>query len=500
MGGMGEVYRALDTRLGRDAAIKILPAAFASDPDRLTRFEREARLLAALNHPNIATIYGLERESGPEGWIHAIAMELVEGETLAEQIQKSPNGLPIKDSLFLARQIAEALDAAHEKGIVHRDLKPANIKVTPTGAVKVLDFGLAKLSATDAESETADAMSATTLAGTRDAVMGTPAYMSPEQARGHDVDKRTDIWAFGCVLYEMLTGRPAFARDTLADTLSETLTHEPDWSSLPSQTPDAVRRLLLRCLEKDAKKRLRDIGDARNELDEALSRTSHSPSAAAGSSKRSILWLAASLAVVALLIYVGARFRSREHPSASNVSIEQLTRDSGLTTMPAVSADGKLIAFASDRAGHGDLDVWVEQMSGGTPLQVTSDPADDQMPDFSPDGSQIAFRSERGTGGVYIVSAFGGPARLVANGGQWPRFSPDGSRIAYWVGQWRGQPSVLPTQAFVLDLLGGTPQPLLPGFVVARDPRWAPAAPSSCWASVIKLQNWRIRSTGGGFR
>ena len=259
-GGMGEVYRAHDTKLKRDVALKILPAHVSRDVERLARFEREARVLASLNHPHIATIYGVDETDG----VRALILELVEGPTLAERLGGGP--VPVREALSVARQIAEALDAAHEKGIVHRDLKPANIKVTPDGIVKVLDFGIAKMRAPD---EAAVEASTVTTVGTRaGTLLGTAAYMSPEQARGQAVDKRSDIWAFGCVLFEMLTGQAAFAAQTISDTVARIIEREPDWSRLPSTTPANVRRLLRRCLDKDPKQRLRDIGDARVNLDE----------------------------------------------------------------------------------------------------------------------------------------------------------------------------------------------------------------------------------------
>jgi serine/threonine-protein kinase len=265
-GGMGEVYRASDTRLRREVAIKILPEAFAQDPDRLARFEREARLLASLNHPGLAAIYGLE-QAGP---VRYIVMELIPGETLAEKL--ASGALAIPEALDFARQIAEALVAAHEKGIVHRDLKPSNIKVTPGGKVKVLDLGLAK--AMDPKPEDSDTSKSPTvvLEQTRPGViLGTAEFMSPEQARGKPTDKRTDIWAFGCILFEMLSGRRAFAGETVSDAIAAILTREPDWTRLPGETPPHVRHLLGRCLEKDPNRRLRDIGDARLELDAEVS-------------------------------------------------------------------------------------------------------------------------------------------------------------------------------------------------------------------------------------
>src|SRR6185503_13031961 len=255
-GGMGEVYRAHDTRLGRDVAIKLLPASVAADPDRLARLEREARLLATLNHPNIAAIYGVEDGGG----MTALVLELVEGETLAAALSRQSamraRGLGVPDSLAVARQLVDALDAAHERGIVHRDLKPANIAMTPDGVVKVLDFGLAKASGGESMDE-ALTHSPTAVGPTMQGVLlGTAAYMSPEQARGKVVDKRTDIWAFGCVLYEMLAGRRAFPGDSVTDALAKILEREPDWSALPAATPAAVRRLIMHCLDKDPKRRL----------------------------------------------------------------------------------------------------------------------------------------------------------------------------------------------------------------------------------------------------
>jgi serine/threonine-protein kinase len=276
VGGMGEVYRARDGKLGRDVAIKVLPHAFTSDPARLARFEREARTLAALNHPNICAIYGLEESQG----VRFLILELVAGETLADRLvaaRQRPGGpgLPLREALGVARQIARALDFAHERGIVHRDLKPANLKISSDGTVKVLDFGLAKAAAGDGAGADLVPIPTATHDGTVEgAIIGTPAYMSPEQARGKPVDKRTDIWAFGCVLFEMLTGRATFAGDTVADTLARVLEREPDWTSLPPGTPDPIRNLLVGCLAKDPRERLRDIGDVRITIDSILSGSS----------------------------------------------------------------------------------------------------------------------------------------------------------------------------------------------------------------------------------
>src|SRR5262249_28356474 len=261
VGGMGEVYRARDTRLRREVAIKVLPDAFAQDPDRLARVTREALVLASLNHPNIASIYGVEER--------ALVMELVDGPTLAERIRQG--ALPAGEALGIARQIAEALEAAHEKGKVHRDLKPANVKITPDGLGKVMDFGLAKtMEEPSAASEPANSPTVTMSPTRAGLILGTAAYMAPGQARGKTVDKRADIWAFGCVMFEMVSGEKAFGGETMSDVIANVLAKDPNWIALPASTPAPVRRLLARCLERDAKQRLHDIADARLDIEESL--------------------------------------------------------------------------------------------------------------------------------------------------------------------------------------------------------------------------------------
>ncbi len=333
-GAMGEVYRACDTKLNREVALKVLPELFALDPDRLARFTREAQLLATLNHPNIAAIYGLEESNGAQ----ALVLELVDGPTLADRIARGP--ISLEEALTIARQIAEALEAAHEKGIIHRDLKPANIKIAGNGVVKVLDFGLAKVwdGAPQSDLSASPRLTATDIGGRT--ILGTPAYMSPEQARGQSLDKRTDIWSFGCVLYEMLTGRAPFAGDTISDTLAAILEREPDWQALPAATPPSVRRLLQRCLDKDATRRLHDIGDARVDLDDALDtrRASGRPA-----------YRAVGLLVVALLLLAGGvgLFYSAK-PSAPVTSPSEYTQITNFTdsaVAPSLSPDGRMVTF-----------------------------------------------------------------------------------------------------------------------------------------------------------
>src|SRR5262245_2665756 len=257
-GGMGRVYRATDPRLGRDVAIKVLPESFVADAARIARFEREAQLLASLNHPNIGAIYGLE-----EG---ALVLELVDGPTLADRLRRGP--IPLDEALPIARQIADALDAAHEKGIVHRDLKPSNVKLRPDGTVKVLDFGLAKMAGPIGEASALSQSPTMFTASMPGTILGTAAYMAPEQAKGKEVDRRADIWAFGCVLFDMLAGRPVFNGETVSEVLASVLKADPDWTALPPDTPDNGRRLLRRCLERDLRTRLQHIGDRRLEIDE----------------------------------------------------------------------------------------------------------------------------------------------------------------------------------------------------------------------------------------
>jgi serine/threonine protein kinase len=293
-GGMGEVYRAQDTRLCRDVALKVLPELFARDAERMVRFEREAKVLASLNHPNIASIYGLEESNGTR----ALVMELVEGPTFAERIRQGR--IALEEVLTFAKQIADGLEYAHERAIVHRDLKPSNVKLTPESQVKLLDFGLAKAledETTEPELQNSPTLSA---AATRTGVLlGTAAYMSPEQARGKRVDRRADIWAFGCMLYEMLTGRAAFTGETTSDILASVIRAEPDWSSLPGSVPPRIRELMRRCLQKEAKQRLRDIGDARIVIEEALSGSVASETVPAGAPTRSfrhrrVVWASAA--------------------------------------------------------------------------------------------------------------------------------------------------------------------------------------------------------------
>jgi serine/threonine protein kinase len=351
-GGMGRVYRAKDTKLGRHVAIKVLPASFMQDPGRRNRFEQEARALAALNHPNIAAVYGFENDHDS----CAIVLELVEGPTLDERIEKGP--IPLKESLRIARQLTEALEAAHEKGIAHRDLKPNNIKITPTGTVKVLDFGLAKVLANETAAQNFSQALTETGQGI---VLGTPAYMSPEQATGQGIDGATDVWAFGCVLFEMLTGRRAFPGDSTTETIGAVLGREPNWTALPKDMPEGVRQLLRRCLQKDARQRMHHIADARIELDEVLATLT------AGTVVRTpATWISragAGAAILLAVLSVGALgaylFNMRaNHTPAGGRSEAPTVIERQITTNPiedpvvfaAISPDGKYVAYNDSTA------------------------------------------------------------------------------------------------------------------------------------------------------
>jgi len=435
-GGMGEVYRAHDTKLNRDVAIKVLPGAFALDADRLARFTREAQILGSLNHPNIAHIHGVEESNG----IRALVLELVDGNTLADRIAHGP--LSVDDALGIARQMAEALEAAHERGIIHRDLKPANIKLRPDGVVKVLDFGLAK--APEAHAHTADRSHAPTLTSPvmtgLGVILGTAAYMSPELARGWDVDKRADIWAFGCVLYEMLTGRAFFARDTVTDTLAAIIEQEPDWAALPPATPEGIRRLLRRCLDKDRKRRLRDIGDAGVEIEDARSTrpTAHVVQSADGHGARAA-WPAASLVAVVtvicvagLTIWLTRAGRTAGPPGASaQLIVSQLTNYDGTETAGAIAPDGRSFVFVSNRGGESD--IWLRQVSGGEPIRLTNDNAVESDLVFAPDGENIYFtRSAGADTSIWRIGALGGQPRKVVGDAGVPAPSADGRSLAWF--------------------------------------------------------------------
>jgi eukaryotic-like serine/threonine-protein kinase len=519
-GGMGEVYRARDTQLNRDVALKVLPETLARDPDRMARFKREAQVLASLNHPHIAAIYGFEESDG----VRALAMELVEGQTLAELLETRTSKLETGKSntgraasfafqissfepLPIAKQIADALEYAHERGIIHRDLKPANIKITPEGAVKVLDFGLAKaldptvaaMSSTPSvagvgaaqESPLQNSPTLTAAATQAGVILGTAAYMSPEQARGKTVDRRADIWSFGCVLYELLSGKQTFEGETVTDVLASVVKEEPDWTALPAGTPVSIQKLLHRCLMKDPKQRLRDIGDARIAIEETLSGAADAVAATSplpvGGQKpplrpwrRALPWvIAASLAAVTALMAVWM-FLSRGQPAERMQFAIPVQAEVGNL---ALSADGRMLAFVARDDASGEDMLYFERLglAGANPLPGTEGVS---YPFWSPDDQDVGFfangrlkkvavsggspqvlaTASYGRGGswgsrgvIIYAPETGGPLwRVNADGNdaapltdkmfssdesshRWPVFLPDGDHFLFWAGTFGGE-------------------------------------------------------------
>ena len=416
-GGMGEVYRARDEKLNRDVAIKLLPEAFAVDESRLVRFKREAQILASLNHPNIAAIYGLEDSNG----FIALVMELVDGPTLAKLI--AAGDIPLENALSFAKQIAEALEVAHERGIIHRDLKPSNVSITHDGTVKVLDFGLAKILETDpvlVDLSQSPTLHKGTQAGV---ILGTAAYMSPEQAKGKVVDKRSDIWAFGCVLYEMLSGRQTFRGETLTDTLAAVVRAEPDWDALPPEVPDSIRRLLRRCLTKDQKQRLRDIGEARIVIEDALQGKSEDPATVSVPIQRIRIFrrwqigiaVAILTAAVSILIMLTLARKGYLRPDV-------ITAPAGRYVVAPIGVEHASLVYLTDRfsaAPDGSSIVFVKQDQGLfirkrnqiLETELPGSPKDAYAPAFSPDGKWIAFSSENS---VKKIPTEGGTPELLS--------------------------------------------------------------------------------------
>jgi len=525
-GGMGEVYRARDTSLNRDVAIKVLPEAVADDADRLARFQREAEFLATLNHTNIAQVYGLEKS----GATPAIVMELVEGPTLADRIRNGP--IPAEEALPIAHQIAEALEAAHERGVIHRDLKPANIKVRDDGTVKVLDFGLAKaLDAGARDGQTAGPSdpgpTMTSPAPTEvGVVLGTAAYMAPEQARGKPVDRRVDIWAFGCVLYEMLAGARAFDGGTLTDVLAAVVTKEPDWQKLPVDTPDSVRRLLRWCLEKNARKRLRDAGDASLLLDESSEDLRQAPAADVRPARRRLLAPVVAAALLAGTV-LGWGIGSRESglPTASDVDFRRLTFARGMMRSARFAPDGQTIVYGAAWDGPpiklylvrvdapestpialppaellavsatGEMavsighayDGWVgdgtlarTSLLGGSPREILEHV---RIADWSPDGTELAI-VRRVEGVDQLEFPVGTVLRKTAGYFGDVRFSPDGRLIAF-----TEHPVYLDDRGDLATVdLSGRMTTLQSGFASIRGLAWAPGG-TEIWFTAFDGRN-----------
>jgi serine/threonine protein kinase len=473
-GGMGEVYRARDTKLGRDVALKVLPATLATDPERIARFRREAQVLASLNHPHIAAIYGFEDSAG----IHALVMELVEGPTLADRIALC--AIPLDEALQLAREIGEALEAAHEQGIIHRDLKPANIKITPDGNVKVLDFGLAKaLEGNPSSTNIHNSPTVTSIATQPGVILGTAAYMSPEQAKGKSVDRRTDIWAFGCVFFEMLAGKRPFEGETVSDALAAVIRAEPEWSLLPANTPQTIRNLLQRCLKKDPRQRLQAIGDARIAIEEVLSGASQDlPSAVEIRTvdwRRALPWAVATAAVILAALFAAKYFTRK--PQLLPAIVSQITSPpntkfvfTGINPGPPIlSPDGEWLVFSAVGSDGRQL-LWVRPLSSAAakPLDGTDGAT---FPFWSADSHSLGFFAN---GKLNRIDVSGGPPLALCNiaigrGGTW---GADGTILF--------TPNVS-SPVFRISASGGTPQQVttLNGSLNERSHRWPQFLPDN---------------------
>jgi eukaryotic-like serine/threonine-protein kinase len=495
-GGMGEVYRARDLRLRRDVAVKVLPAVVSTDPERLRRFEQEAMAAAALNHPNILAVHQLGTYAGTP----YLVSELLEGETLREQIRRGR--VAQRRVIDYGVQIAHGLAAAHEKGIVHRDLKPENLFVNKDGRVKILDFGLAKLTQPQPGSE----QSAPTIGSETEPglVMGTVGYMSPEQVRGQNADHRVDIFAFGAILYEMLTGKRAFQKPTSPETMNAILNEDPPGiSQVAPNVPPALQRVVHRCLEKNPEQRFQSASDLAFALEGSSDSGSSSGISVARMRSRSVYWWAATTVILVISALAAILYLTRSPRVMTTPTLTRLTWDSGLTTDPNLSPDGKLLAYASDRSGEGHLDIYVQQVGGGEPLRLTRGPRDMRDPSFSPDGTTIAFDS--GDGGINLVSALGGPARRLVAEGHGAQFSPDGKRAAYWTGGTFTTALNISGlgRIYVVEAIGGAPKQLRSDFAAAVLPMWTPDGQHLLFfgnpdASKVETADWWVTPLDSG--
>ncbi len=488
-GGMGEVWRARDTRMGREVAVKILPAAFTADPDRLRRFEQEARAAGALNHPNLVTVHDLGAENGTQ----YVVMELLEGETLREKIELegAPVRLPLRKALDYSVQIASGLAAAHEKGIVHRDLKPENIFITRDGRAKILDFGLAKLTAPQTENLTQErTRQRDTSPGT---VLGTVGYMSPEQVRGQQVDHRSDIFSFGAILYEMLAGRRAFQRDSSVETMNAILKDEPpELTGSGANVPPPIDLVVRHCLEKNREERFQSARDLAFDLQRISAVSGSSPAIAAR--RTPMRWIAPAIAVALVVAAIAVAWRAgfraaasvKAAPAARTFAL--LTNQPGVEEFPSLAPDGKTFLYVSSAAGNPD--IYLQRIDGRKAINLTRDsPVADTQPAFSPDGSQIAFRSGRDGGGIFLMGATGESVRRLTDFGFNPTWSPDGSEIAVSTESIGLQPQSRPGDAHlaIINVRTGARRDLIMPDGV--QPSWSPHG--------NRIAYWAVKGQGG---
>ena len=494
-GGMGVVYLAIDPRLDRAVAIKAMPSEVSQDAERLARFEREARTLAQLDHPNLAGIHGVE----VDGDQRYLVLEFIEGESLNEILERGP--LPIDESLELCAQIAAGVASAHDGGVIHRDLKPANIKITPEGKAKVLDFGLAKSSEPTSSTSNSEMPTLTTpradfqsqtIPG---AILGTAPYMSPEQARGRRVDRRSDVWSFGCILYECLTGARLFAGETATDSMGAILHKQIDFSLLPSETPERVRELLTRMLERDKERRLRDLGDAMLELEQAQSEIGHTSAGPAGSAKSNPTWIMAILLVVLAAVITGSAVWSLR---PGGVFIEAITNPQPKFMMtrltdgsepegwPTLSPDGSSMVYSA--AADELFSIYTRRVDGLNAINLTADyPNFDYATALSPDGQTIAFGSDREGGGIYVMGATGESPRRLTDSGFNPAWSPDGTQLVYATELIMNPFGRNTTSAlWTVDVETGESREIFAGDAV--QPSWSPSGE--------RIAYWNVMSSG----
>ena len=490
-GGMGVVYKAQDTKLDRPVALKFLAPHLLRDQEGRKRFEREAKAAAKLDHPNICTVYEIDEADGRT----FIVMAFLEGRPLSERIDEGP--LKLTEALSIAIQMTEGLEAAHEKGINHRDIKPDNVMLMAgsRGLVKLMDFGLAQLAGS----------SQFTREGT---TLGTVNYMSPEQAEGAPTGQATDLWSLGVVLYEMVAGQRPFRGDFDRAIVYSIMNEPPEpLTAVRTGVPKELERIANKCLAKKPEQRyhhtdelLGDLQAVRQELEPQPSRVAAQTAAA---KRTSPALLGAGAVVLLAVLGLGWWFGRSSEPSAQappQYRLTQLTHDTGYTAHPAISPNGQLLAYASDRAGEGNLDIWVQQVTRREPVRLTSHPAGDSQPSFSPDGSQVVFHSRRDGGGIYLIAALGGSERLLARNGQRPRFSPDGQRVAYDVGHPLGDSSL-----YVVPVAGGAPTRLETKVAWAASPVWSPDGNHFLFVgtddrtlATIETRDWWVASVDGG--